>query len=194
MQPVVQPVVQPVMMDSNPFLHEFFTSVQESITSSQTPYFGAGSSSTPSHTPNFGAPSSSNSTSTSIPAPTPASTTSSASSSSTPAPASSHHQPHQRQTKENAMDFLEQVKATFSDQPEVYPQFLKIMKDFKSRRFFLSLSLSPFGSSLKSHLFLGTEKKSSLESQHSSRATESSSSASTNSSPPALPLPLLYHL
>ena len=44
--------------------------------------------------------------------------------------------PQQQQAKfESALDFLDQVKVKFSDQPEVYTQFLEIMKEFKSRRF-----------------------------------------------------------
>ena len=44
--------------------------------------------------------------------------------------------------------FWKQVKIKFADQPDVYSQFLEIMKEFKSRRFF-DLSLS---SALKNNL------------------------------------------
>ena len=33
---------------------------------------------------------------------------------------------------ENALDFLDQVKIQFQDQPHVYNNFLDIMKDFKA--------------------------------------------------------------
>lgn len=39
-----------------------------------------------------------------------------------------------RQVKfENALDFLDQVKLQFATQPNVYNQFLAIMKDFKAQ-------------------------------------------------------------
>jgi len=34
----------------------------------------------------------------------------------------------------DALSYLDQVKIQFNDQPEVYNQFLDIMKDFKSQR------------------------------------------------------------
>ena len=34
----------------------------------------------------------------------------------------------------DALSYLDQVKIQFSDQPDVYNQFLDIMKDFKSQR------------------------------------------------------------
>ncbi len=43
-------------------------------------------------------------------------------------------QPYRQVKFENALDFLDQVKAQFSKQPRVYNQFLDIMKDFKTQR------------------------------------------------------------
>eukprot|EP01117_Protostelium_nocturnum_P014921 TRINITY_DN5733_c0_g1_i1.p1 TRINITY_DN5733_c0_g1~~TRINITY_DN5733_c0_g1_i1.p1 ORF type:complete len:1288 (-),score=467.49 TRINITY_DN5733_c0_g1_i1:104-3967(-) len=42
-------------------------------------------------------------------------------------------QPGRREKFDNALDFLDQVKLQFSDQPKVYNQFLDIMKDFKAQ-------------------------------------------------------------
>lgn len=39
----------------------------------------------------------------------------------------------------DALSYLDQVKMQFSEQPEVYNQFLDIMKEFKSQRFFFNL-------------------------------------------------------
>jgi histone deacetylase complex regulatory component SIN3 len=38
---------------------------------------------------------------------------------------------------ERALDFLEQVKLQFQNQPHVYNQFLEIMKDFKTKAYVL---------------------------------------------------------
>ena len=35
--------------------------------------------------------------------------------------------------KQDALSYLDQVKVRFADRPDVYNQFLDIMKDFKSQ-------------------------------------------------------------
>jgi histone deacetylase complex regulatory component SIN3 len=35
---------------------------------------------------------------------------------------------------ENALDYLDQLKRRFADRPEVYHQFLDVMKDFKEQK------------------------------------------------------------
>ena len=37
---------------------------------------------------------------------------------------------------EDALSYLDQVKLQFAKQPDVYNQFLDIMKEFKSQRYF----------------------------------------------------------
>lgn len=36
---------------------------------------------------------------------------------------------------ETALEFLEQVKGQFSDRPDVYKEFLRIMKEFKGQEY-----------------------------------------------------------
>lgn len=43
-------------------------------------------------------------------------------------------QPYQQLKVEDALSYLDQVKNMFGDQPQVYNQFLDIMKEFKSQR------------------------------------------------------------
>jgi hypothetical protein len=50
---------------------------------------------------------------------------------SPPSPYNAH--PAQPARQINALDFLDQVKLQFSEQPRVYNQFLDIMKDFKAQ-------------------------------------------------------------
>ncbi|KAK5969770.1 hypothetical protein GCK32_018679, partial [Trichostrongylus colubriformis] len=44
-----------------------------------------------------------------------------------------HGMNHNRVKVEDALSYLDQVKTQFADQPNVYTQFLDIMKDFKSQ-------------------------------------------------------------
>ncbi len=37
---------------------------------------------------------------------------------------------------QDALSYLERVKTKFGDRPQVYSQFLEIMKDFKAQRYF----------------------------------------------------------
>lgn len=44
-----------------------------------------------------------------------------------------HHFRQHHPKVEDALRYLEQVKAQFGDQPDVYDAFLDIMKDFKAQ-------------------------------------------------------------
>jgi len=75
---------------------------------------------------------------------------------------------------ERALDFLEQVKAQFQDQPHVYNQFLEIMKDFKTKAYVGSARASGSSSVLFSPLAKRTkEQEEAAEAEEEERARES---------------------
>lgn len=51
-------------------------------------------------------------------------------------------QQFQRLKVEDALSYLDQVKYKFGNQPQVYNDFLDIMKEFKSQRYILSNSMA----------------------------------------------------
>jgi len=75
---------------------------------------------------------------------------------------------------ERALDFLEQVKAQFQDQPHVYNQFLEIMKDFKTKAYVGSARASGSSSVLFSPLAKRTkEQEEAAEAEEEERERES---------------------
>jgi hypothetical protein len=54
-------------------------------------------------------------------------------------PAGAGQQQFQRLKVEDALSYLDQVKYKFGNQPQVYNDFLDIMKEFKSQRYVLLL-------------------------------------------------------
>lgn len=63
-----------------------------------------------------------------------------------PAPVATHPPTHDQQQHykptlnvQDALTYLEKVKQQFSQQPDVYNQFLDIMRDFKTSRYFFYL-------------------------------------------------------
>lgn len=53
-------------------------------------------------------------------------------------PIQNHEVPQTNEKMELAFEFLDKVKLYYQKQPEVYNQFLDIMKDFKNHRYLIS--------------------------------------------------------
>lgn len=62
---------------------------------------------------------------------------------SQPAGGQPPQQQYQRLKVEDALSYLDQVKLQFGSQPQVYNDFLDIMKEFKSQRYFTNTFVSP---------------------------------------------------